>query len=90
MKTKTLTRNTISLIVLTGFLFAFPFISGSSLYPQSASLPSYIPEQIEWKQYTDERFDFTLDIPANWNIDYRIDKPGTMGETLSFYNNKYI
>lgn len=39
---------------------------------------------LKWLTYTDPRFDFALEYPANWTIRPRTDKPGRMGEVLMF------
>ena len=86
MKTVTRTRNTISWMMIIGFICIFPLISGLTFFPKQASPTPNTLGQIVWKQHMDDRFDFSLEIPANWHIDYRLDKPGTIGETLSFYS----
>ena len=39
---------------------------------------------IEWLTYTDPRFDFTIEYPANWTIKPRTDALGALSEVLTF------
>lgn len=66
----------ISLVILLGFSFTS---TKASSHNTSLSL-------LEWTEYTDDRFDFSLEIPSSWHVDYRADKPGAIGETLTFSN----
>jgi murein DD-endopeptidase MepM/ murein hydrolase activator NlpD len=40
-------------------------------------------DQIRWASYTDPRYDFTLQYPADWTVQPRSDNPDAIGEVLT-------
>ncbi len=51
--------------------------------PAATVIPSVVPSTVSWKTYRDDRAGYTIDYPATWRVDERVDSDDTDVTTFS-------
>ena len=83
MKRHLRARALLSIVVAVAFICSVFGLASLEARASGRSVP-HGADQAAWSTYADQRFDFTIEYPADWYVHPRNDEPGGYGGSVIF------